>query len=366
MNLRNALLAAAVAVAPLAAPLAANAQVVNGPYVSAGLGTSYEQQESAKGFGSSGTAKLNWGWTGNAAVGYGYGNGFRAEVEGNYINNQYTSVSGSTLPGPLSVGGQEQKYGAFINGYYDFDNVSDVVYPYLGAGVGYQFVNSSGGVHSGVNSAILSGTKGDVAAQGIAGLAFPISGVPGLSLTAEYRFQDVIGDRSYAVSYNNAPVGDIKANDAYNHSILLGLRYAFWTPAAAAPAPAPAAAPTPAPAPVAAPAPAPARTYLVFFDWDKSDLTDKAKAIIADAADASTKVQTTQIAVNGYTDLSGTAEYNQKLSVRRAEAVAGELVRLGVKRDEIDIKGFGESNPLVPTAPGVREPQNRRVEIILK
>ncbi len=366
MKLRNALLAAAVAVAPLAAPLAANAQVVDGPYVSAGLGTSYEQSETAKGFGSSSTANLNWGWAGNAAVGYGYGNGFRAEVEGNYINNQYTGIKGRSLPGTVSAGGQEQKYGAFVNGYYDFDNVSSVFYPYLGAGVGYEFVGSSGGAHNATTSAILSGTRGAFAAQGIAGVAFPISGVPGLSLTAEYRFQDVIGDRSYSVAYNNAPVGDVRFDDSYNHTILLGLRYAFWTPAVAAPAPAAVAAPAAAPAPVATPAPAPARTYLVFFDWDKADLTDKAKAIIADAADASTKVQTTQIAVNGYTDLSGTAAYNQKLSVRRAEAVAAELVRLGVKRDEIDIKGFGESNPLVPTAAGVREPQNRRVEIILK
>ena len=158
----------------------------------------------------------------------------------------------------------------------------------------------------------------------------------------------------------------MKFNDNYNHSILLGLRYAFDTAAPAAPAPAPVVAPAPAPAPVATPAPAPARTYLVFFDWDKADLTVKAKAIIADAAQASTKMETTEIDVNGYTDLSGTAAYNEKLSLRRAQAVAAELVRLGVKREEIDIKGFGESNPLVPTAAGVREPQNRRVEIILK
>jgi outer membrane protein OmpA-like peptidoglycan-associated protein len=76
-------------------------------------------------------------------------------------------------------------------------------------------------------------------------------------------------------------------------------------------------------------------------------------------------VQTTRIEVNGYTDLSGTASYNQGLSVRRAESVEAELVRDGVTRGEITIRGYGESHPLVPTAKGVREPQNRRVEIIL-
>jgi outer membrane protein OmpA-like peptidoglycan-associated protein len=69
--------------------------------------------------------------------------------------------------------------------------------------------------------------------------------------------------------------------------------------------------------------------------------------------------------VNGYTDSSGTPKYNQALSLRRANTVANELVKDGVARGEIDIKGFGETHPLVPTADGVREPQNRRVEIIL-
>ncbi len=122
----------------------------------------------------------------------------------------------------------------------------------------------------------------------------------------------------------------------------------------------------PEPNPPAPPAPIPVRTYLVFFDWDRADLTERAKQIVASAAEASTHVQTTQIEVNGYTDLSGTAAYNQKLSVRRAMTVKAELVHDGVAAGEIDIHGFGESHPLVPTAKGVREPQNRRVEIILK
>lgn len=104
----------------------------------------------------------------------------------------------------------------------------------------------------------------------------------------------------------------------------------------------------------------------MFFDWDKADLTDRAKQIVAEAAQASTRVQYTRIDVNGYTDRSGSAQYNQKLSVKRAENVAAELVRDGVPKNVIDIQGFGETHPLVPTADGVREPQNRRVEIIIK
>ncbi len=131
-----------------------------------------------------------------------------------------------------------------------------------------------------------------------------------------------------------------------------GLRYVFGrAPAAAVGAP-----PVPTPA---------TRSYLVFFDWDKATLTDRARQIVAQAAASSAQVQLTRIQVNGYTDTSGSARYNQGLSLRRAEAVAAELVRDGVPRNAITIQGFGETHLLVPTGPGVREPQNRRVEIVL-
>jgi OOP family OmpA-OmpF porin len=69
--------------------------------------------------------------------------------------------------------------------------------------------------------------------------------------------------------------------------------------------------------------------------------------------------------VNGYTDTSGTPQYNQGLSLRRGQAVAAELVKDGVPKAAIAIQGFGETHLLVSTGPGVRGPQNRRVEIIV-
>jgi OOP family OmpA-OmpF porin len=104
---------------------------------------------------------------------------------------------------------------------------------------------------------------------------------------------------------------------------------------------------------------------LVFFDWDKAVLTDRARQIGSDAASNSTRVQYTRLEVNGYTDTSGTASYNQGLSVKRAEAVAAELVKDGVPAGAIAIQGFGQTHLLVPTGANVREPQNRRVEIII-
>jgi outer membrane protein OmpA-like peptidoglycan-associated protein len=107
------------------------------------------------------------------------------------------------------------------------------------------------------------------------------------------------------------------------------------------------------------------RSFLVFFDWDRADLTDRTRQIIGEAASARS-AGVTRIEVNGHADRSGSPQHNQTRSVRRAEAVAAELVRRGVPRNEIVTRGFGEQNPLVPTADDVREPQNRRVEIILR
>ena len=103
----------------------------------------------------------------------------------------------------------------------------------------------------------------------------------------------------------------------------------------------------------------------MFFDWDKANLTPRATQIISQAADYSKTASVTTLDVNGYTDTSGTADYNMGLSVRRAKAVAAQLVADGVPAGEISINGYGETHLLVPTGPGVREPQNRRVEIIL-
>jgi outer membrane protein OmpA-like peptidoglycan-associated protein len=71
-----------------------------------------------------------------------------------------------------------------------------------------------------------------------------------------------------------------------------------------------------------------------------------------------------QIQVTGYTDASGSVGYNQRLSERRANAVADALTRLGVARSDMMVSGRGKNDQRVPTADGVREPQNRRVEIV--
>ncbi len=368
--LRHALLAATALAALACLPEAASAQPVTGLYIGAGAGANILQTDPI--LNAPGQAiHYDVGEAGVASVGWGFGNGFRVEVEGDIRHNGVRELTGTLFPTRAS--GDRYTYAAMVNGFFDLDIRSPYVFPYLGVGVGYawsqfnqvSFAGQRGQVFS------LNDTEGSFAYQGIIGASFPVPPVVGLSLTLEYRFLGTVGDRNYAgsdyVPFSNGLFGPRTPNttfrtssriaDAYNHSVLLGLRYAFYVPRPPPPPPV-----QPAPAPVAQPT----RTYMVFFDWDRADLTERARQVIAGAAQASQRVQVTRIEVNGYTDLSGTAKYNQGLSVRRANAVAAELVRDGVPQNEIVARGFGESNPLVPTAQGVREPQNRRVEIILR
>jgi hypothetical protein len=118
--------------------------------------------------------------------------------------------------------------------------------------------------------------------------------------------------------------------------------------------------------PVTAPPPPPPpqpQSYMVFFDWDRSNLSQQALATIKQAAAAFKSGGAASITATGHTDRSGSEAYNMALSLRRANAVKSALVAEGVADGSIAVVGRGESQPLVPTADGVREPQNRRVEI---
>ena len=260
------------------------------------------------------------GFAAGGVIGYDFV-GPRVEIEGVYRNNQH----GVGFPG-RAISNQVGQLGILANLLYDFSPGSTIT-PYVGAGAGVAFVDGD---------ASLGSTQ------------FAYQGIVGLGWNVDTNFRINIDGRYYGTT--NPSVGGTTWSNS-NLSVMLGLQIKFGAAAVA---------PPPAPPPVAAP------SYMVFFDWDRSNLSAQALNTIKQAANAFKTKGNARITATGHTDKSGPENYNMALSLRRANAVKDALVREGVPATAIAVIGRGESQPLVPTADGVREPQNRRVEIVIQ
>ncbi|HSE77492.1 MAG TPA: OmpA family protein, partial [Alphaproteobacteria bacterium] len=320
-------------------------------------------------FNATGELQFDTGWAAVGQVGYkGLGlPGLRLEFEFNYRDNDLdravvdslngTSISATELGALVGTGpatGSVRSIAPMFNVLYDFNTGSPVT-PYIGGGVGPAWVKLK---LSEISSGASSDTDLVFAYQGIAGLAYNITN--NLSVWLDYRYF-ATQDPEWSLS------GTTVDGEYSNHTVMLGLRYFFGQPPAPPP-PTPAAAPAPAPAaaPAPAPAPGPQRNFLVFFDWDRADITAEGQRVIEQAAASAKAGNVTRITATGHADRSGSDRYNQRLSERRGNNVKAGLVRQGIPENQIVVVGKGEAQPLVPTADGVREPQNRRVEIVLQ
>lgn len=322
------------------------------------------------------TERYNLGYIGAGAAGWAFSNGLQIDVLGAYERNSLNNL----VPVTPLIGrqtGHQETYGGFLEALYGFKLPAygipiSFLSPYIGIGAGALWTHqpspeflSNGDVNQ------IGGTSGpNFAYEGIIGAAIPITQVPGLAATIDYRLVGIhnAGDL-HSIFYNRPANVSVSGGiglqpDIFVHTVTFGLAYAFGVGSPA---------PVPPPEPMApAPPPEVARTYLIFFDWDRSDLTSRAREIVAQAAQASTHVQTTQVEVSGYTDNSAIhpgprgEKYNLGLSLRRANSVKSALVQDGIPVTSISIHGYGESHPLVATGPNTREPQNRRVEIVLR
>ncbi len=174
-----------------------------------------------------------------------------------------------------------------------------------------------------------------------------------LSLQAGYSGEAFFGASSKGIVQSYFE--NSKSTDYIFHGPFLRLTATFGPGAMAA-----AVTPPPPVSPVM-----PKKNFLVFFDFDRSNITADAQKVITEAAAAAKAGNVSRIQLTGHTDRSGSDQYNLALSVRRGEAVKQALIRQGIPAASIAVIGRGESQPLVPTADGVREPQNRRVEILL-
>jgi len=302
---------------------------------------SFTTTVSAPGFGTvSGTTNGSWnlGWGAGGMIGYDFV-GPRVEVEGMYRDNTGTL----TVPGFAgSVGADINQVSVMANILYDF-NAGGQLVPYIGAGAGVAFINGSlngGG----------SASSTQFAYQAMLGVGYNID--PTIRINLEGRYYGTTSPNfNNTTNVLGTPV-TVNANPTNNNiSVLASIQFRFGAPAVvAAPAPAPAAAPS----------------YMVFFDWDRSNLSAQALNTIKQAANAYKTKGNARITATGHADRSGPENYNMALSLRRANAVKDALVREGVPATAIAVIGRGESQPLVPTADGVREPQNRRVEIVIQ
>ncbi len=349
--LKNKYLLAAAFVVPMLA--AVPAQAKDGLYVGLGAGVSFANDSDVTGTGVNVTADYDTGYSIIGAIGNAYKNGLRGEFELGYRGLDVGSVSGVT-----TGSGDVNVFSFMINGLYDFKNKTKWT-PYIGVGIGG--ANISADAVSPVGGSVLDESDLVFAYQGIAGLTYQVNS--NLGLYADYRYF-ATADPSFDLT-NGTDVN----SEFSDHRIMFGLRWHFGAPKPA-PMPVKEAKPMPMPMPKPAPAPKPKldipQTFIVFFDWDKSNLTNEAQGIVNSAAKFSKKGNIARIIATGHADRSGTDQYNMGLSQRRAAAVKAELVRLGILPTSIAIRWEGERSPLVSTKDGVREPQNRRVEIVLK
>jgi OmpA-OmpF porin, OOP family len=290
------------------------------------------------------------GFAAGARVGYEWGP-WRFEEEYAYRSNDLDrfSIGGFNVPG---ASGSRRSHAIMTNVLYDFNlaglgwNIGLPVTPHIGAGVGA--VNVQDRVRVPVLGTILRDDDWQFGYQAIAGLRYNFT--PNLAADLDYRYLATT-DATFRVPA--APA--IKYKSGYEtHTLMASLVYRFGPP------PAPVAAPPLPPAPP----PVTRRVFIVFFDWDRATITPAGMRVVEQAAAAFRAGAPVQIQVTGYTDASGSAGYNQRLSERRANAVATALGRLGVPRTQMAVSGRGKNDQRVPTADGVREPQNRRVEIV--
>jgi OmpA-OmpF porin, OOP family len=347
-----------------------------------------------------------YGYDGAGFVGYDLG-AFRIEAEVAYKRARIDEIEtvlalpGQNTPGRTTSqtflnagGGNTTALSFMVNGLLDFGD-DDGISGFLGGGVGMARVNFNNQRAFSNQGAFLDDSDTRFAWQLLAGVRQAIS--DNVDVTVRYRFFNVSDLEMVGFG------GRDMTTRLRTHSLLGGLTFNFG---GAAPEPDMMTCPngtevlvgTPCPVPPqpmdrcpdgtmvpagsACPAPPPPPTprcpdgrevanvsqctvgpFIVFFDWDRSEITPQAAAILDNAASQYQQTGNAQVVLAGHADRSGSDQYNVGLSQRRADNVRQYLAGRGIPDGSMRTEAFGESRPLVETADGVREPQNRRVEI---
>jgi len=357
------------------------------------------------------TIDHDYGYDGALFVGYDFG-AFRLEAEVAYKSAELESYDASFslpgfrpnfIPGLRDAGdGETNILSGMINAMLDFGE-DDGISGFIGGGAGIARVDFSNLAAFSNQAAFLDDSDTRFAWQAVAGVRAALT--PNIDVHLRYRFFNV--EDVTAVGFNGQDVeGRIRT-----HSLLGGITFNFGAPAVViddcvAPNYRDAAGvcvtpPPPCPdgsardangqCPIVDPivtcppppqsdgqtqvrqsqlstcprpeAPRPVGPFIVYFDWDEDELTAQARARLDEVASVYQQTGQAQVVLAGHADRSGSATYNVGLSQRRANNVRDYLASRGVPGGAMTTQAFGESRPAVDTADGVREPDNRRVEI---
>jgi OOP family OmpA-OmpF porin len=307
----------------------------------------------------------DYGYDVDGVVGYDFGI-FRVETEVGYKNATVDSYQ-SAVATPINPAfaapagsykdhaGRTTALSFMLNGLLDFGD-DDKLQGFVGGGVGVARIKGKYG-YAAYNNTFVDDSDTVFAWQALAGVRAPVT--KNVDLSLKYRFFNAESVKLVDVA------GRTLDGRFRSHSILAGVLFNFGAPeepAPVAPPPPPPVEPTPVPPPpppvVCSPGP-----FIVFFDWDKSDITPDAAGILDNAISQYANCGNAAVMLAGHADRSGSAKYNVGLSQRRADAVKAYFVAHSIPEGVISEQAFGESRPRVETADGVREVQNRRVEI---
>lgn len=315
-----------------------------------------------------------YGYDFDAIVGYDFG-ALRLEAEAGYREADVDGINAISIPVPtqgtftslgnFDAAGDQNSLSFMVNALLDFGS-DEGLQGFAGGGVGVARTNHHASINSNFGQIIDDSDTG-FAWQLLAGVRAPLT--ESIDVGLKYRFYN----------HPNVELVDALARDVdtrfRSHSLLGSLIYNFGgqpepvviPPVIVTPTPTPRVTPTPTPR--VTPTPTPVATcntgpYVVYFDWDKSDLDAAARSTLNEAVSAYRNCGMASVMLAGHTDTSGSRAYNEGLAERRNASVRSYLTSTGgIPGTRITARGFGERDLAVETGDGVREVRNRRVEV---
>ena len=338
MALKRILVGAASALALTASVASAGGYDRDGWYLGLEAGWVRVNETELPGSGIT-SLEFDDGWGALGTVGYAFRDSrWRIEGEVGYRENDIAEVN-NLVP---VLGGDLEEWTGMINAVYDLPLRSDRFGLSLGVGAGID--------NARIRINLSEDNDKSFAAQGIVGMTYRLGAHTDIMLNYRYLWVDP-PEVALAGFCNNCIQSEMELS---KHTVTIGLRYGYDEPAAAPPPP------PPPPPPPAAP-----KTFIIFFGFNKCNITAEADAVLSEAAAAAKSSGSASVRIVGHTDTVGSNSYNQKLSECRANAAKANLVGKGVSDGAISTSGKGESELMVQTGDGVKEPQNRRATVDL-